>query len=342
MRKWFKNTFANFKENFNVKELIIEVVIIAVVIAVCFYEFPYVIYKPGGAIKLDDRIYINDKLKEVGDYNMAYVSVAKANALNILLSKIIKNWDMKPIEDITINNTDYETTFELEKIDLKNSMDIATMMAFDKAGLNYEMKNRRNIIYAIDEKAKTNLEVLDEILEIDGKKFEDVIKVKEYISTLNVGDKVKLKVKDSSNKEKEKYAYIYEMKKTKLIGIVIYSLFDLETDPKIEIKSKASEAGSSGGLMMSLAIYDALTKGDLTHGKKIVGTGTIDLNGTIGEIAGVKYKMIGAEKAGCDIFFISKDNYKEAKKIYKKYHLTFKLVKVDKFDDAIEYLDSLK
>ena len=43
--------------------------------------------------------------------------------------------------------------------------------------------------------------------------------------------------------------------------------------------------------MTALAIYNYLTEEDITHGKTIVGTGTIDINGNVGLIGGVKYKL---------------------------------------------------
>ena len=45
-----------------------------------------------------------------------------------------------------------------------------------------------------------------------------------------------------------------------------------------------------------LAIYKELIEEDITHGLKIVGTGTIDELGNVGEIDGVKYKILGAVK----------------------------------------------
>ena len=94
--------------------------------------------------------------------------------------------------------------------------------------------------------------------------------------------------------------------------------------------------------MLSLAIYDEITKDDLTQGKNIMGTGTIDEFGLVGAIGGVKYKMLGASKDNADIFFIPKDNYEEAIEVYKKFNLKFDLVMVETFDDAINYLNSLK
>ena len=108
---------------------------------------------------------------------------------------------------------------------------------------------------------------------------------------------------------------------------------------KIKIKFKSSEGGPSGGLMLTLAIYNKLTDSNLSNGRKIVGTGTIDQNGNVGEIGGVKYKLNGAVKAHADIFLVpSGDNYKEALKEKEKnnYQITIKAIKT--LDEAITYL----
>ena len=51
---------------------------------------------------------------------------------------------------------------------------------------------------------------------------------------------------------------------------------------------------------------------DITKGKTVVGTGTIDIDGNVGAIGGVKYKLIGAVKNKADVFLVPKDNYEEA------------------------------
>ena len=68
-----------------------------------------------------------------------------------------------------------------------------------------------------------------------------------------------------------------------------------------------------------------LSSDDITHGKKVVGTGTIDVYGNVGEIGGIKYKLMAASKKNADIVFVPEANYKEAKKImdkekYRKIH----------------------
>jgi PDZ domain-containing protein len=57
-----------------------------------------------------------------------------------------------------------------------------------------------------------------------------------------------------------------------------------------------------------LAIYDKLTPGELTGGKRIAGTGTITPDGQIGPVGGVKQKMYGAQRAGVKWFLAPSEN----------------------------------
>lgn len=66
--------------------------------------------------------------------------------------------------------------------------------------------------------------------------------------------------------------------------------------------------GPSAGQVLALAIYDKLTPGELTGGKRIAGTGTISPDGEIGPVGGVKQKMYGAKRAGVSWFLAPSGN----------------------------------
>ena len=89
-----------------------------------------------------------------------------------------------------------------------------------------------------------------------------------------------------------------------------------------------------------LKVYNALTKEDITHGLKIVGTGTIDFDGNAGEIDGVKYKLLGAVKNKADIFICPKENYEEAINLVNNRKLNIKVVGVSTLKEAREYLNN--
>ncbi|MFC7885199.1 PDZ domain-containing protein [Streptomyces sp. NPDC057376] len=106
----------------------------------------------------------------------------------------------------------------------------------------------------------------------------------------------------------------------------------------IDIKL-ADVGGPSAGLMFALGIYDKLTPGDLTGGKFVAGTGTIDDTGEVGPIGGIGMKTIGARDKGARYFLTPKDNCAAAAEDTPD-GLT--LVKVDTIDDALGALEDIR
>lgn len=66
--------------------------------------------------------------------------------------------------------------------------------------------------------------------------------------------------------------------------------------------------GPSAGLMFALGIMDKIGTVDLTGGKFIAGTGTIDAKGKVGPIGGIQLKMIAARDAGATVFLAPAGN----------------------------------
>jgi PDZ domain-containing protein len=97
--------------------------------------------------------------------------------------------------------------------------------------------------------------------------------------------------------------------------------------------------GPSAGLMLALGIIDKIKPEDLTGGKIIAGTGTIDELGDVGAIGGIPQKIIGAKGAGATVFLTPKDNCNEA---VANARPGLMLVQVDNLDMALTALDTLR
>ena len=93
--------------------------------------------------------------------------------------------------------------------------------------------------------------------------------------------------------------------------------------------------------MTALTIYNYLVKEDITGGLDIAGTGTIEPDGSVGEISGIKYKLAGVVKEKMDIFIVpAGENYKEALKEKEKHNYDIKIVPVSTFEEALTYLEN--
>ncbi len=321
-----------------IKENYLFLLILMIIGFVCFYETPYVVYRPGGTINLKDRIVIDEDYKETGSLSMAYVTMSKGNIPILLLSFILPNWDLEKTSSITLENESIDDTIKRDRLSLENGLDNAIISAYTMADKPIEIINTKHLVTYIDSSANTNLEIGDTLISIDDKDVTSLSDLQNYINNLNKGDVVNFKVL-RDNKEKNCTATVYEIEGSLKVGIAIIDRYEYKTDPKIEIKTESSESGSSGGLMTALSIYNALTVEDITKGRNIVGTGTIDSQGNVGEIGGVKYKLLGAEKEGADIFLCPKENYQEALEIKQENDLKLDIISVSTLSEAIDLLN---
>ncbi|TWG13078.1 PDZ domain-containing protein [Micromonospora palomenae] len=101
----------------------------------------------------------------------------------------------------------------------------------------------------------------------------------------------------------------------------------------------ANIGGPSAGLMFALGIVDKLEPADLTGGKIIAGTGTIDDEGRVGPIGGIAQKLVGAKKAGAKVFLVPADNCAEA---VRNPQPDLPLIRVGSLDEALTALETLR
>ncbi|MFD4621739.1 PDZ domain-containing protein [Streptomyces sp. NPDC058475] len=113
-------------------------------------------------------------------------------------------------------------------------------------------------------------------------------------------------------------------------------------DVKVTLKL-ADVGGPSAGLLFSLGIVDKLdgdgSGGDLTGGRTIAGTGTIDTDGTVGAVGGVALKTQAARRDGATIFLVPKAECSDAKSELPK---GLRLIPVTTLKGAVDSLVSLE
>lgn len=297
-----------------------------------YLPIPYYIEGTGGLISLSDRFEINGERAE--NYNLAYVTNIKGTPMNALLAFLSSNYDLE--KQTSLNGYSKEEKIR-GKLFLEEANTDALIYAYTKANKNVSILKEEIYVAHVYEEANTDLKVGDLIKKIDGKEISSLNDIRNILKDKNIDDKIEIEL---LNGEK-RYAYVKLSDDVKIIGIYPSSIKEVEVDPKINFNFTKKESGSSGGFMTSLAIYDLLVEEDISKGLKIAGTGTIDIDGNVGEIGGIKYKIKGAIKDKADVFFVPKENYDEAIKTRNKAKSNLKIISITHFDDALEYLKSV-
>ena len=314
-----------------VKENLKSIIIMIIFIVVVNIPLPYYIEAPGGTINLTERI--DEKYdKKNGSLNMLYVTQFKGNPVTMLLGAIFPRWDINEISNQQISNETAEEIYIRNRVMLDNSIQNATFVAYNHAGIKIDVKEQKHIVLAT---VKNNgLEIGDVIKSIDNKQIANVNEIKDIINSKNKGDKLNILIE---RKEKEETITI-EIEEDKLLGVTIITNYEYELPNKLNINFRSGEGGSSGGLILSLGIYSEITGIDILKGRNVAGTGTIDSNGNVGQIDGIKYKIAGAVKDKMDVILVSPYNYEEAKQVVKDNIYDIELVEVSTFEEAINYL----
>ena len=334
INKLYVKTKKFIKENYK------ELIFLLVLCTVFFYPLDYSIMVSGGTIDIKNRVSIENSHNIKGSYNLAYVSEHRGTPMYVLLSYLIPSWTKVPIEDYQANkNETNNDIMNRAKVYLEYSKQAAIKNAYSKAEKSFEIKSSKFYIVYILEGANTNIKAGDIIKKADNIEINNLYQYKEIIAKHNIGDKINVTV-IRDGKEVQCYAEIRQIENEKLSGITILELYDYISDPKITFSFKNNESGSSGGLMLALSIYDKLTEKDLTRGRKIVGTGTIDFDGSVGEIDGIEYKLKGAVKSKADIFIApSGENYKKVIELKKKNNYKIKIIEAKSFEYVLEELE---
>lgn len=118
----------------------------------------------------------------------------------------------------------------------------------------------------------------------------------------------------------------------------------LRKDPKT-VKAElhlADVGGPSAGLLFSLGIVDKLdgdgSGGDLTGGRVIAGTGTIDAGGAVGAVGGVALKTQAAKRDGASVFLVPKAECSDARSELPE---GLRLIPVTSLTSAVDALRAL-
>ena len=331
--KCYEKVKAFMKENY------IYFLIYFALLIVILWPMPYYIYIGGGTIPIDDRVTVEGQTSSEGSFHLAYVSELRATLPTYLLSFVIPGWDLFPMETVQLTEDETpEDVMERDKIYLTDANQNAIQVAYTKASKTFRITGAHNRIVYLMEEADTSLKIGDIILSCDGEEIDEIETLRALVQTKEVGTKVDVRIK-RDGKEMDGYFVVQEVDGQKLAGISFMKSIDYETDPALTLSFSDNESGPSGGLLLAISIYDKLIPEDLTQGRTIVGTGTIDASGNVGAIGGVKYKLQGAVQSHADIFLVpAGENYEECIALQEQNHYDIKIIGVSTFDEAIEKL----
>lgn len=330
----------------------IALIIFAVIVVFLglFYPLPYFVETLGTAESVGNMVKVDGKNDDQkGNFFLTTVSVAQANGAMMIYSKFDHFATVYSKQSLTggLNSQQFSL---VNQFYMQTAQNTAIFQAFKLAGKPYELKYGGVYVMSVASNStfRNDLQIADTITSVNGKSFKSSKEMIDYVAEQKVGESVTLeytRIDGSKHKSTGKFVKLSNGKTG--IGISLVDHTDVTTNPKVTINAGAI-GGPSAGMMFTLEVYSQLTGKDLRQGREIAGTGTIEEDGTIGQIGGADKKVATASKEGAKIFLVpdsgdksaANNNYLEAKQTAEKIHTNMKIVPVKTINEAIKYLET--
>jgi len=313
------------------------------VIAASYFTLPYYSVAPGSARQVNDLIRVPKEraFPPQGKVYLATVSLQRTTSVGALVGWLDPDTDVVPEERILggAPRGDYS---EQNRQLMSESKQVASVVALRQLGYPVAEHGAGGAVVAIEKGAPADghLAPNELIIAVDGLPTMLASEAVGIIRAHKPGDAVRLDVRgvDGAVRTEQLTLGVNPKRPGGFLGVTILTKdqrFDLPFEVSIE---SGDIGGPSAGLAYTLGVLDALTPGALTGGKKVATTGTMEVDGTVGNVGGVAQKTAAVRAAGAEYFLVPPDEYEEARSRAGK---DLKVMKVASLSEALSVLSGL-
>jgi Lon-like protease len=332
---------------------VVGVLLVVVLIAGFLIHLPYVIVSPGFATPLDDKVLTVDGAPTYAHQgNVLFLTVRVTNS-DPTVWRVVTSWldsDREVIKRTTAEGclSDSENTVVNQRL-MEQSQNDAKDVALTRLGYTVEAQPPEITVVQVCKGAPAygKLGAGDRVLAVDDHAVNQLAEVGPLVQQHHPGEAVS--VTYSQGGTTETAAVVagrtadhgrtcvpvrrVTTKGTACLGVTMQTFVDYRFPVDVTIDTQ-KVGGPSAGLAFTLAIIDDLTPGNLTGGKRVAVTGTIDGNGAVGPVGGVEQKAITARHNGVSLMIVPKSELKDARRGAG----SVRVVGVDTLDEALTAL----
>ena len=329
--------------NKNKKILIIFLVLFISISSLSLVKTDYYFMSPGPPYQWDIEYENIDKYEFEGNLFQLTVRRDEANALVYAWSLMIDSYDLYPREVILPDGVTPQELSEISIQNMRTSENVAIAVALKNLG--YEITSKGDGVSVVglldDSPVKEKLKKGDLLNSINNKEIRSTTEFISTLRTYSIGETISIGLLRDVDGEKEQM-YVettliehVEYEGEPMVGFLATTLNERFDFPfEIDIKT-GNVGGPSAGLMMALNVYNNLIPEDITNSMVVAGTGTIEIDGSVGPVGGIKQKIIAAKRAGAELILVPDANFEEAKPFETD---KTAIVAVDTFDQALSVI----
>jgi Lon-like protease len=267
-----------------------------------------------------------------GGIYMVDILVRRASLFERIFPQVYGDAELVPQEVVNPAGLSERERKQESLSEMSVSQQIAIAVALENLGHDVDPLGAEVVRILPGAPAEGKLEVGDVIVGLKGEKVSSPDELIRLMRGHRPGTPVRLKVR---RKGRELDLVVGTRaaggdEQRAVVGIQIQPEFRFPVGIRIDARNIG---GPSAGLAFALDIVDELGD-DLDRGRRVVVTGTLDLDGTVGAIGGIEQKTVGARLVDADLFLVPDGNAADARSNAEG----LEIVAVSTFEEALAAL----
>ena len=315
------------------------IIVIASILPFGLMKTDYYFMAPGPPYQWDIAIEGAESYDYEGNLYQLTVRRDEANYFTYIWAKVDNSVDLYSREVILPKGVTPQELSEISIQNMKTSENVAIAVALNI--LDYEIETQGDGVLVVgvmdDSPVAGKLLKEDLIISINNEVIKSTTEFISLLRTYEIGDMVSIGLirNDKEMSIETKLIEHIDYENEPMVGFLASTPNQRFVFPiSIDIDT-GNVGGPSAGLMMALNVYNSLTEYDITKGVKVAGTGTIEIDGSVGPVGGVKQKVIAAKNAGSTLILVPTANFDDVQSYIDE---DTSIVSVDTFNEALNLI----
>ncbi len=279
--------------------------VVTLVAAAVVVPLPLYLEEPGRSLSLADCVDVDagDSGAVAGDYLLTTVNLLRATTVDAVRGVVDDDIAVLGQRDVIPPGQEVPTFFAEQADVFATTADIAAAVGLEAAGLEADVQGEGVLVVRTipETPAHGVLAAGDVIIAAAGRPVDVDADLRAAVAAAPPDQPVRVVfVREGARRQVD--ITPVDFQGARIIGVEPQT-FHQRVDLPVPVSvASGSIGGPSAGLMIALTVYDTVADDDLAAGRRVAGTGTIDLEGNVGPVGGVALKVLAAGDAGADVF----------------------------------------
>lgn len=289
------------------RRALIALAVLVFVLAGFAVPLPLIAVRPGAALPVPDYVGFESRPEDElsGRLLMTTVQIEQVAPVGAVEAWLDPDDAVVAQRQVIPEGVDIERYVEAQRQVFIETARLAAALGLRAAGFDAGISGAGARVVAVvpNSPAAGTLRVGDVIVAVDGRGVGLAADLVSALANREVGDRVVLTVKRDGQTVQERVRLgRIPGREGAALGVAVETVDRQITLPfPVEVDAERV-GGPSAGMMIALTVYDLADPGDLTRGRTIAGTGTIDVTGDVGPVGGVPQKIAAAVSSGATLF----------------------------------------